>query len=185
MRVIKGFDTLVRKKLLLYLGIGSILLFFVIRGINIYGDLVPWAVQKNSVYTIISFLNVTKYPPSLDFVLITLGPALLFLYAFERTHNKLTDFAITFGRVPLFYYFLHVLIIHLASMFAIMATGGSYKDRIFNKELFTSGRLAEVGFSLEVVYIAWICVVLILYPVCKWYMKYKLKNKDKWWLSYL
>ncbi|MEH6535910.1 MAG: heparan-alpha-glucosaminide N-acetyltransferase domain-containing protein [Psychroserpens sp.] len=181
----KGFDILVRKKLLLYLGIGSILLFLIIRGINIYGDLVPWVEQKNSIYTIMSFLNVTKYPPSLDYALITLGPALLFLYAIEGVSNKRTKFAITFGRVPLFFYFLHILIIHLASMLAIIATGGSYTDSILNTELFESGRLDALGFSLGVVYIVWVGIILIHYPLCNWYMKYKLKNRDKWWLSYL
>ena len=181
----KGFDILVRKKLLLYLGIGAIILFLAIRGINIYGDLVPWVEQKNSVYTIISFLNVTKYPPSLDYTLITLGPALLFLYAIEGVNNKRTKFAITFGRVPLFFYFIHVLIIHLASMLAIIITGGYYTDSIFNKELFKSGRLDDIGFDLGVVYIVWTSIILIHYPLCNWYMKYKLRNRDKWWLSYL
>lgn len=181
----KGFDVLLRKKLLLYIGIGSILLFLALRGINIYGDMKPWFEQKNGIYTIMSFLNVTKYPPSLDYTLITLGPALLALYAIEGIRNRLTDFIITFGKVPLFFYFMHILVIHLASMLAIIATGGSYKDSILNNELFESGRLDELGFSLGVVYMVWVVIVLIHYPMCNWYMKYKSNNRDKWWLSYL
>ena len=181
----KGYDILMRKKLLLYLGIGAILLFITIRSINMYGNLLPWIAQKNSVYTIMSFLNVTKYPPSLDFALITLGPALLFLYAIEGVQNKFTEFTITFGRVPLFFYFMHILIIHIAAMFAIIANGGLFTDSIWNNALMDSGRLGKFGFGLGVVYLVWIGVIFVHYPFCNWYMKYKLNNKEKWWLSYL
>jgi len=104
------------KKWLLRIGIGATLLFFILRSINVYGDLVPWSHQKNLTFTILSFLNVTKYPPSLAFLLITLGPSLLFLFGTDSVKNKLADFLIVYGRVPLFYYFLHILIIHLAAI---------------------------------------------------------------------
>ncbi len=109
----KDFNAEVRKKWLLIMGFGAIILFLIIRGINIYGDLVPWSTQRNDIYTFLSFFNVTKYPPSLSYLLITMGPSLLFLYFFENTKNKLTSFFLVFGRVPLFYYFLHVLVIHV------------------------------------------------------------------------
>jgi uncharacterized membrane protein len=181
----KGFDVSVRKRWLMRIGIGATLLFFILRGINDYGDLVPWSHQKNITFTILSFLNVTKYPPSLAFLLITLGPSLIFLFVTDNIKNKLTNFLIVFGRVPLFYYFLHILILHLAAMLGLVMTGGNWKDMIMNGQVFESGRLATYGYSLWVVYIVWICIILLLYPFCNWYMKYKSNNRDKWWLSYL
>jgi uncharacterized membrane protein len=181
----KGFDVSLRKKWLIRLGVVVTLLFFILRGINIYGDLVPWSNQKDITYTILSFLNVTKYPPSLTFLLITLGPSFLFLYATDKLRNKLTDFFIVFGRVPLFYYFLHILIIHLTAIMVHTINGGNWKDLISNNVIHESGHLATYGYSLWVVYLVWICIVLLLYPLCKWYMKYKNNNKHKWWLHYL
>lgn len=180
-----NFDALLRKKYLLRLGFGSIILFFVLRGINIYGDLVPWTAQKNVTYTILSFFNVTKYPPSLVYVLITLGPPLLLLYAIESTKNKITDFFLVFGRVPLMYYFLHVLVIHVFAIIGILLFGGEWKNMILTADVFINTRLLDYGYSLTVVYLVWIGVILLLYPISKKYMQYKANNKDKWWLSYL
>ena len=181
----KGYDVNIRKKWLILLGVGATLLFFILRGINDYGDLVPWSQQKNITYTILSFLNVTKYPPSLAFLLITLGPSMLFLYVTDNFKNKLTNFFVVFGRVPLFYYFLHILILHLTAILGLVIIGGNWKDMILTNQIFESGRLATYGYSLWVVYIVWICIILLLYPLCKWYMKYKGNNRNKWWLSYL
>jgi len=174
-----------RKKWLLGLGLGSIVLFLVLRGINIYGDLVPWSVQKNTTYTLLSFFNVTKYPPSLLFLLVTMGPSFLFLYASENLRNKVTDFFLVYGRVPLFYYVVHVLVIHLAAIAGLLLTGGDWKVMILDQNSFTDGSLAGYGYSLGVVYLVWIGVVFLLYPISHWYMKYKANNRDKWWLSYL
>ena len=181
----KGFNVSIRKIWLIRIGVGATLIFFVLRGINNYGDLVPWSQQKNITYTILSFLNVTKYPPSLAFLLITLGPSMLFLFATDNIKNKLTNFFVVFGRVPLFYYFLHILIIHLTAMLVLIITGGNWKDMILNNQIFETDRLATYGYSLWVVYLIWICILLLIYPLCKWYMKYKYNNRDKWWLSYL
>lgn len=181
----KDFDIKIRKKWLLTIGVTSVALFFIIRGINIYGDLVPWSVQDTTTKTILSFFNVTKYPPSLDYVLITMGPALLFLYGIESVKNKLTNFFLVFGRVPLFYYFLHVLVIHTVAIIGMMLFGGDWHDMILTKDVFTHTKLINYGYSLFVVYLVWIGVVLLLYPFCKKYMVYKANNKDKWWLSYL
>ncbi|WP_282123968.1 DUF1624 domain-containing protein [Algibacter mikhailovii] len=177
----KGFPATRRKKYLLGLGITSVILFFIVRGINIYGDLKPWSVQDNPVFTFLSFMNVTKYPPSLLYILVTIGPALLFLYAIETIKNKTTDFLIVFGRVPLFYYFMHVLVIHTLAILAIII----FSD---NWQIITSlspPSLAKQGYSLFIVYIVWIGVIAILYYPCKKYMTYKANNKNKWWLSYL
>ncbi|OYU67627.1 MAG: hypothetical protein CFE22_03830 [Cytophagaceae bacterium BCCC1] len=180
-----GYDVSLRKKWLLRLGLGSLFLFVILRGFNVYGDLMPWSVQDTTTKSILSFFKVTKYPPSLLFLCITLGPAMLFLYAFENTKNKITDFFLVFGRVPLFYYFLHMLVIHILAIIGILIFGGNWQDMIITGKSFMSETLKTYGYSLFIVYVVWISVVLLLYPLCKKYMTYKANNKDKWWLSYL
>ncbi|SHF91391.1 Uncharacterized membrane protein [Arenibacter palladensis] len=182
---LKDFDEKLRRTWLLRMGLGALALFFVIRGLNVYGDLVPWTVRDSSTKTIISFFNVTKYPPSLAFVLITIGPALLFLYVIENVKNSITDFFLIFGRVPFFYYFLHVFIIHTAAIIGIIIFGGNWKDMILTADVFMNETLVTYGYPLWITYMVWIGVVLALYPLCKKYMIYKINNKDKWWLSYL
>jgi uncharacterized membrane protein len=188
----KDIDSAMRRKWLLRLGLGAILLFFIIRSINVYGDPIPWTIQKNTTFTVLSFLNVTKYPPSLSFLLITLGPAFLFLYATEAIKNKVIDFFIVFGRVPFFFYILHALTIHLFALLGLLVTGGDWKIMILDwraimlsESVLADGKLASYGYPLWVVYIIWIGIVLLLYPLSKKYMIYKASNKDKWWLSYL
>lgn len=181
----KGFDVQRRKKWLLGLGFGAITLFLILRGINIYGDLVPWTEQRNSTYTFLSFLNVTKYPPSLAFILITLGPGMLFLYATERIQNKVTHFFLVFGRVPFFYYVLHVFVIHTLAMAVLFATGDDWTKMLLTSESLTTPKLSGYGYSLGVTYLVWVGVVLLLYIPCVKYMKYKAAHRDKWWLSYL
>jgi len=180
-----GFNPQVRKKWLLYLGLSSIILFIVIRYINVYGDLLPWAVQKNNLYTFLSFINTTKYPPSLVYILMTIGPSLLFLRAIEGIKNKLTDSLVVIGRVPFFYYIIHLYIIHVIGIIGLMIQGIDWKEFILTPQRFNSGYLSAYGFDLWVTYAVWIVVVLLLYPICKRYMIYKANNKDKWWLSYL
>ncbi|MFH4966115.1 heparan-alpha-glucosaminide N-acetyltransferase domain-containing protein [Gaetbulibacter sp. M235] len=181
----KDFSEKIRKKWLLILGLSSIAIFLVLRIINVYGDLVPWSIQDNETKTLLSFFKVTKYPPSLLYLCITLGPAFLFLYAVENIKNKFTDFFLVYGRVPLFYYFLHVLVIHVVAIVGILIFGGNWRDMILTAENFSNENLSTYGYSLLVVYIVWIGVVLLLYPFCKKYMIYKANNKDKWYLSYL
>lgn len=181
----KDFNAMVRGKWLLILGFGALITFFVLRGLNVYGDLVPWTIQDTATKTILSLFNVTKYPPSLLYLCITMGPAFLFLFIFENTKNKLTDFFLVFGRVPLFYYFLHVFVIHVLAIVGMMIFGGNWHFMILTAENFSNASLATYGYSLFVVYLVWIGVVLLLYPICKKYMIYKANNKDKWWLSYL
>jgi uncharacterized membrane protein len=181
----KGYDVSLRKKWLLRLGLGAIALFFILRGLNVYGDLAPWTVQDTITKTILSFFKVTKYPPSLLFICVTLGPAMLFLYAYENTQNKVTNFFLAFGRVPLFYYFLHMLVIHVFAIISIFIFGGNWQDMIMTGKNFMNGNLKTYGYSLFIVYLVWISVVFLLFPLCKQYMKYKANNKDKWWLSYL
>ena len=182
---IKEFDALARRKWLLRLGAGAILLFIILRATNLYGNLLPWTIQKDSVYTFLSFINVTKYPPSLSFLLITIGPSLLFLFLIETIKNKFTDFLLVFGRVPLFYYFAHVLVIHILALGLHVILGGQWQDLILRAQDFMSPKLLDYGYSLLVVYSVWILTILFLFPFCKKYMHYKANNKGKWWLSYL
>jgi uncharacterized membrane protein len=180
-----GFDIRLRKKWLLGFGIVSILIFLILRFINVYGDPIPWSVQKNGAFTIMSFLNVYKYPPSLLYLLITLGPGFLFLYATESIKNKVTDFFLVFGRVPFFYYVIHVFIAHLSALIIHVILGGNWRDLILDASIFTTTKMSTYGYSLFVVYMVWIAIVLLLYIPCKKYMIYKASNRDKWWLSYL
>jgi uncharacterized membrane protein len=174
-----------RKRILLYLGTGLIILFVVIRFINGYGDPNPWSVQRNPVFTVLSFINVTKYPPSLLYLLITLGPAILFLAVSENFAGKISQSIKVLGRVPMFYYLLHLYLIHILAVIAALLTGYEISDMVFNTWVTNSPNLVGYGFSLWVAYAVWFGVVLILYPLCKWYDKYKAAHRDKWWLSYL
>lgn len=181
----KSYDASSRKDWLLRLGLGALALFFVLRGFNLYGEMVPWSHQKSTTFTVLSFFNVTKYPPSLLFLLITLGPAFLFLYLTENVRNKISDFFLVFGRVPFFYYVLHVALIHLAAISGLLITGQDWRIMIITPEVLSSGVLLDYGYSLWATYMVWIGIVALLYPMCVWYMKYKARNRHIWWLSYL
>ncbi len=174
-----------RKQMLLYVGFGLVALFVVIRFINGYGDPNHWSVQPSPVFTVLSFLNVTKYPPSLLYLLVTLGPAILFLAISENYFGTAAQRVKILGRVPMFYYLLHLYLIHLLALVAAMLTGYDASDMVFDTWVTNSPNLAGYGFSLWVVYVVWIGVVVILYPLCKWYDRYKIEQRSKWWLSYL
>ncbi|MBY0426576.1 MAG: heparan-alpha-glucosaminide N-acetyltransferase domain-containing protein [Cytophagales bacterium] len=174
-----------RLKWLYSLGIGAIVLFFTLRTVNLYGNLQPWAWQDTLTKTMYSFFKVTKYPPSLDYILITIGPGLLFLAFIESIKNKATDFLLVFGRVPLFYYFLHVALIHSLAILLMAMTGQDWKGMIISGTDFVQERLINSGYPLAITYLVWIGIIAMLFPLCKWYMIYKSKNKGKWWLSYL
>lgn len=174
-----------RKKIMLYLGFGCIALFVLIRWVNGYGDPNPWAAQSSPVFTVLSFLNVTKYPPSLLYLLITLGPAIVFLAVSENYFGPIAERVKVLGRVPMFYYLLHLYLIHLLALFAAVLTGYEASDMVFDTWVTNSPNLVGYGFNLWVVYAVWIGVVLMLYPLCNWYDKYKAAHRAKWWLSYL
>lgn len=182
---LKGFDSKIRKKWLIYLGVISITVFIVLRLSNSYGNLTPWSKQDDFLYTIMSFINTTKYPPSLLYALMTLGPAMLLLYFLESVKNIWTNVLVVIGRVPFFYYIIHLYLIHFIGIIGLLILGENWKELILTTPHFNSGYLASKGFDLWVTYVVWIIVVVLLYPICKKYMMYKLQNKDKWWLSYL
>jgi uncharacterized membrane protein len=181
----KGFNQTLRKRYLLILGITSISLFAIIRLSNVYGDMVPWTQQKNLMFTLFSFINVSKYPPSLLYLLITIGPSFFVLYFLEGVQSKITNVLLVFGRVPFFYYLLHILFIHLAALLTLVVIGDDWTLMILNHASFTTNKMADYGYSLWVVYAVWIGIVTLLYPFCQKYMNYKLQHKEKWWLSYL
>lgn len=180
------FEEKRRRRILLVAGVGSITAFFLLRIFNIYGDPSPWSTQKNTVFSFLSILNVTKYPPSLLYVLITLGPALIFLSLSERSLTKVSKIVTVYGRVPFFYYVLHIYLIHVFATAAAFFSGYRLSDMILSDSIFRTPELKNYGFNLLVTYLVWIGLVILLYPFCKWYDQYKRTNlSTKSWLSYL
>jgi uncharacterized membrane protein len=174
-----------RKAFLLRLGIGLTAAFGILRGINIYGDPVRWTTQKSVMFTVLSFLNTNKYPPSLLFLLMTLGPATLFLWAVDGRTPPWLRPALVFGKVPMFYYLLHIPLIHLLAVLVCYARYGQVHW------MFESPTLGQFpitpppgwGFSLPIVYLVWAVVVVALYPLCRWFAALRQRRSDPW-LSY-
>ena len=186
-------DSAYRRHIFVAIGTVAVLLFVVLRFFDFYGDPQKWSHQKNVVYTVLSFLNTTKYPPSLLFLLMTLGPAVLALAYFERTTpatkntftGRVREFFIIFGRVPLFFYILQWFTAHGISALLHWAFGKPVKWLFQSPiDLFGGPPPQGTGFNLAVVYLAWISGVLLLYPLCKWFAGLKKRRRD-WWLSYL
>lgn len=174
-----------RKKMLILLGIGLLVFFAILRATNLYGDAQHWTTQKNGVYSFLSFMNLVKYPPSLLYMCAIIGIGMIILAFMGNIKNGLTRFIIVYGRVPFLYYILHFFLIHLVSSALYLARGHSIAEGIAPKGGFLPNFLDPAeGYSLFIVYFIWICVVLVLYPVCKWFSEYKMKHKD-WWLSYI
>jgi uncharacterized membrane protein len=175
-----------RKKILLMIGGSAIALFILIRFVNIYGDPAPWSQQPSAFYSFLSFIKVTKYPPSLLYALMTLGPALLFLAFAENIKSPVSKIISVYGRVPMFYYLLHIFIIHIFTLAAAgLFTDFSWKVWILEEPLWFTQTLKGYGFSLGIVYLVWLTIVIGVYPLCMWYDRYKQSHKEKWWLSYL
>jgi uncharacterized membrane protein len=181
-----GVDAHYRKQLLLKIGIAAIFLMIMIRLFTTYGDPRAWELKSSTLFTLLSFINFAKYPPSLLYILATLGPALVVLALSEKLIGKFWQYIIALGRVPLFFYIIHIYFIHLLGLIAALATGYDVSDMVFNTWVTDSPNLKGYGFSLGVTYLVWIAVVLTLFPLCLWYDRYKIKyGREKWWLSYL
>ncbi len=180
-----GFDAGRRRKWLLWMGAGAILSFVVLRGLNLYGDPNPWSPQGTVLYSIMSFLNTTKYPASLQFMLMTIGPALVFLALTEGVEIRATELVLTFGRVSLFFYLVHVYWIHLLALVAIELAGRSWSEWIITARAFMAGSQAGFGFPLLVVYLVWALVLVAMYPLCKWYRRYKKAHPENRLLAYI
>jgi uncharacterized membrane protein len=175
-----------RRGTLFALAVAAILSFVVLRWVNIYGDPSAWTTQRSALFSLLSFLNTTKYPPSLLFLLMTLGPALLILWLADARTPPLLRPAVVVGKVPLFYFVLHLSLIHLLAVVVCYARYGTAHW------MFESPRLDQYpitsppgwGYSLPIVYVVWAIVVLVLYPLCRWYARVK-ERRGVWWLSYL
>ena len=181
-----AYTTEHRKKILTRLGAGLILFFILVRFINVYGDPDPWSSQKNSWLSFLSFIKVNKYPPSLLYLAITIGPALLLLAFIEKVKNSFTNAMVVFGRTAFFYYILHIYLIHFLATIVYFLKGHTLQDAINSMPNFPFLFVVPgEGFNLAIVYVVWMAIVLLLYPLCKWYDRYKISHKEKWWLSYL
>lgn len=176
-----------RRKALAALGIVLTLLFIIIRATNLYGDPHPWAQQKSGLFTFFSFINCEKYPPSLLYLLMTLGPPIIALSLFERVSHPLSRPFVILGRVPLFYYLLHLVVIHALAVAVAYARYGQAGWMFRNVTVPSTSVLPYpqgYGYSLLIVYAVWIAVVLLLYPVCRWFAGVKSVRREVW-LSYL
>ena len=183
---IYAWDADRRRAFLLRLGLALTLAFLVLRGVNVYGDPSRWLSQKTGLFTVLSFLNTTKYPPSLLFLLMTLGPAMVFLWAVDRGTPRPLRPALVFGKVPMFYFVLHFALIHLLAVVTCYVRYGSAQWMFESPDLghYPFSAPPGWGFSLPVVYLAWAFVVVAMYPLCRWFAALKQRRSDPW-LSYL
>jgi uncharacterized membrane protein len=175
-----------RRQTLLRIGVATTAGFVLLRWTNVYGDPARWTAQPSLMFSALSFLNATKYPPSLLFLLMTLGPAALVLWMFDARTPALLRPAVVIGKVPLLYFVMHLTLIHMAAVAACVVRYGT------GHWMFESPRLDQYpitpppgwGYSLPIVYAVWACIVAALYPVCRWYAGVK-QRRTAWWLSYL
>ena len=168
------------------LGIGLTIAFVVLRAINIYGDPSRCATQRTPAYTVLSFLNTTKYPPSLLFLLMTLGLALLFLWAVDAHTPRFLRPALLIGKVPMFYYLLHFALIHVLAIIICYVRYGHIHWMFESPDLahFPITQPPGWGLALLLVYLIWAFVVLAMYPLCRWYAAVKQRSNNPF-LSYL
>lgn len=169
-----------RRKFLLITGLLLTLLFVALRVLRGYGDPTIWSPGRNAFY---SLLNTSKYPPSLQYTCMTLGPALMLLAFLERTRSSFANVLATYGKVPFFYYILHFYILHTLLAIAFFASGYT-ADQIADPNIPFAFRPTNFGYSLGIVYLIWILVVAILYKPSKWFSSYKTQH-SQWWLKYV
>lgn len=180
------YDRVNRSRNLTWLGIGILVFFIAVRFGNFYGDPVKWSPQKNGFYTFLSFINIHKYPPSLLYICLTLGPAILLLPLLERVKNGFTNAMGVYGRVAFFYYILHLYLMHFISAIGFFLRGHTWQEVKHTGQNYPFNFLVPgEGYYLPMVYFVWAFVVISLYPLCKKYDRYKTIHKEKWWLSYL
>jgi len=176
-----------RRRALVWTGTIATLAFIVIRGMNGYGDPGPWTAERGGVFTALSFLNCQKYPPSLCFLLMTLGPACLALALLESWNVWVTRVLLVFGRVPLFFYVIHLPAIHLTAIALAYLRYGQASFFFKNPTLQDAGAFHPppgYGYPLWIVYLIWMAIIAVLYPVCRWFAEYKRTHRAAW-LSYV
>jgi len=177
----QGFSTEIRKQNLMITGSLTIFLFLFLRCINLYGDPAPRKEYDDLFKNLLSFFNVSKYPPSLQYTAMTIGTAMLFLAFTEKMSNWFGRVMSVYGAVPFFYYVIHFYLLHTILVIAFYATGFT-KEQIVQVPFWF--RPSDFGFSLTMVYVIWIAVIIALYLPCKWFKKYKETHKQ-WWLRYV
>lgn len=180
-------DARTRDRRFVRLGLAMIALLLVLRGLNLYGDPGHWSVQPTLTQSVMDFLRVQKYPPSLLYVCATLGPVFLLIPALSRWHGATARFFLTFGAVPLFAYVVHLYLMHAVALGIEFAAGqnvagqfDTMRNLILHRELY-----AGTGFGLGVVYLVWAGLVLVLHRLCRWYGGVRRRHRSRWWLSYL
>ncbi len=173
-----------REKLFVTIGLSFILLFVIIRVINAYGDPAAWSTQKNFLYTVLSFMNITKYSPSLIFSLFTLGVMFFLLALADRFPSSIKRVVITYGKVPLFYFVLHFYLAHGLTLLMLFVQGFTWTELEFANNRFGRPSGVDSGLPLWAIYIVWIFVVAVLYKPCLWFSRYKASHTH-WWLKYV
>jgi uncharacterized membrane protein len=181
----RDFAAAKRKRVLLQTGLSLVGIFLLIRYFNLYGNPRDWQAGGGFWKSVFEFLNTSKYPPSLQYLCMTLGPACIFLSFTENIRTRLSRFVAVYGQVPFFYYILHFYLLHFILAIVFFASGYSPAD-INDPQLFFAiyFRPLNFGYNLWVVYVIWIAVVLILYFPCRWFSRYK-KEHTAWWLRYV
>jgi uncharacterized membrane protein len=174
------FEAVRRRRILARTGALLIVAFVFLRYVNFYGDPLPWKAQSSSLFTVLSFLNTNKYPPSLLYLLMTLGPALVALAWFENLRGPVVNVFVTFGRVPFFFYVAHLYVLHLIAGLIGLAMGFGLTILGNVYDFYPPGW----GFRLRIVYLFWMLIVALLYPACAWFARVKQERRD-WWLSYI
>jgi uncharacterized membrane protein len=175
-----------RRRILVGTGIGLIVFFILLRSNNWYGDPSHWSEQRNLFRSLLSFMNVTKYPPSLLYLSITMGLALLLLAFMDRIKNRFTGWMTIYGRTAFFYYLIHIYLIHLLAIILYFVKGNSLEKAMQSvTQLPFLGIIPGEGYPLEIVYLIWLVVVISLFPLCRWYDQYKSRHREKWWLQYI
>lgn len=170
-----------RRGFLMKVGLATTGLFVLVRLANVYGDPAPWSTQRRAALTVASFFNTTKYPPSLEYLLMTLGPILIALALTERAHGRVVNWLTVYGRVPLFYYVGHIYVGHLVAICLGLIQGRKLLQ--IDVVTGTAAIPSWYGVSLPGVYLAWAIVVVITYLPCRWYAGLKAR-RDDWWLRY-
>ncbi len=175
-----------RDRTLVMIGTGMILTFLVLRGFNIYGNPIPWAPQDSFGATLMVFFDVLKYPPSLLYVLATLGPVFLLFPLLAKLEGPAAGILRTYGAVPLMAYIAHIYVVHAIALASRVATGQDTSGlfNMIHNAIFAPQTQNGISFPLWYVYLAWIAVLAIIYPLCHWWASVKRRRRD-WWLSYL
>jgi uncharacterized membrane protein len=180
-----SFDRTKRKRILNIVGLSAIGLFLILNCTHLYGDSFKWKHYDRVSQTLMSFFNRSKYPPSLQYLLMTLGPAMIFLANTEGLRGRIVGFFSTFGRVPFFFYVLHIYLVHILAMIFAQFSGFGWRSMILPSWVNFVPALKGYGFPLWVVYVVWFSILALAYPLCKHFDLYKRNHKEKWWLSYL